>query len=310
MSDLDSYGWSHAALIGVYLTMLLASVWVLIKSSGQIMERTIFHVFFFLGCSAKIISFVLYILIIDDIKHIDINGNLVYLLTTAPSFLYLTVYSVVLLKCIDVYQILSFHSLYRDITKKKILIIFAICTTLFYLSLSILFILDFKLYPEPKASVNSPVSKIQIVIQILDASIYILASIGFFFYMYYFYTKYYSEIEGKFKYEYQTKFYKRVIAVILSTFVAFILRSPFVILSIFFPLDVWWKDVVYYGLFECLPLSLLLYVWQLIIKFLKQQSRNSVEGLENPTTADTLDKNDNFKTPLIKKPNAKTKLLS
>ncbi|KAN0030030.1 hypothetical protein ACTA71_008174 [Dictyostelium dimigraforme] len=251
------YDYSHIALISIYIILAILSVISFMRSTSK---KNVFIISFLIillvSSSLRAVSFSLYIVVYEKVR--SINGNLLFLLTELPSFLYLTFFSMALLLSIQIFQ---GSLVVKAVDMQKLKTVVIIANIVVYLILAILFILDFVLYPNETASVNQPTSVFQRIIQFIAAIIYFITAVTFFVFLF---KTYYEHYDDKFadavKTQESVQFKKRSNGIIFFAFLCFLIRAVMTCLTIFLKLSFWYTDLIYYLFFEIIPISLLLYI--------------------------------------------------
>jgi len=214
-----------------------------------------------LGCAFRITSFILFILIQENL--ITVNGSFLYLTSSLPSFLFLTFYSAALVISVGLFQI---STTTKPANMKKLSLIVKLANAFLYLILAVLFALDFSVFPDEVISVNAPTSVFQKTIQFIIVGMYLLASVLFFIYVSRLYMNHYhTNFKDANINEDQIQLKKKSSILVFVSCVCFLIRSVLTCLTIFYPgAQLWWKDLAYYLLLEIIPLSLLLYIYNII----------------------------------------------
>ncbi|EGC38379.1 hypothetical protein DICPUDRAFT_45904 [Dictyostelium purpureum] len=251
------FDYSHIALIFLYVLLSVFSIVSYIRSTTKETLFTIcFHLILLVASLFRAVSFLLFIINEERVKYID--GNLLFLTNELPSFFYLTFFSMSLILSVEIFQ---GSLVVKAVNMEKLKIVVEVSNVVLYIILAVLFTLDFVLFPDESASVDQPSSVFQIIIQVVVSFIYLSTSIGFFvFLLKTYYEHYDSKFADALKTQESVQFKKKSNSIIFFTFLCFLVRSIMTCLSIFLALNFWLRDLIYYSIFEILPISLLMYI--------------------------------------------------
>ncbi|EGG14741.1 hypothetical protein DFA_11001 [Cavenderia fasciculata] len=248
---MDDYSQSHIFLSALYFVF----------SFGALIGYRIKHVWekyaigfmllVVLGGLLRAVSFLLYILELNDVIHL--GGKILNVFSVLPSFLFITAYTISLILGLIINERKSSQKGSKvDLYKRGILIF----NIIMYVVVLVFIVLDFSLdTSESNVSVNEPTTTMESALQLFDAIIYLSTPI-FIFVVFFIIIKKGTAPEPSSDLKTRQVF----AIIIVSAIVCFVLRGVLVIVTTFYPLNYWWKDVVYYVILEVLPLSCLLYI--------------------------------------------------
>ncbi|GAM26284.1 hypothetical protein SAMD00019534_094590 [Acytostelium subglobosum LB1] len=288
---------SHIILSSFYLALMISAVAASIYCKGlHSFASLVFYILLIVGCALRAALFIIYILVVEQLATLE--DPTADLLGTLPSFFFFTVYSVALIlgtKVVDDHLPST-----AKFNIKLIMRVIIIGNFIMYFMATVLYILDY-VFPHPSGtgSLNTPMTLIGQIIQMLVAVIYVIGSVYFVYTLSIHYLRNWKEFRAATRNN-DTELEvirKMFLAVFGYSSLSFIVRAVMTAVTTFVSITSWSKDIFYYTVLEVLPMMLLLIIMtrrtSLILLYQQMLSLNLFSCLTRKKTE---------KTPLITKP--------
>ncbi|KYQ92251.1 hypothetical protein DLAC_07098 [Tieghemostelium lacteum] len=255
-----NYDVVHFILSFLYLILALFCLYSFLKKLRQQnnSNQQIFYPLLFVGVLIRAVFMFLQPFVMEDELQLPNQAN--FILNSLPSFLFFTIYLIVLFIWVEIYLITYGAT---TTTIRRLPIIFNSLVVTMFAALAVLYILDFTLYPLKYDSISAEITKPEIIIALYDCCCFITAS-GFFFFF---------GIRLVFKFRKQQKtlteekrhiIVKRITGLTILIVLCFLIRASITLYSIFIMNFIsgqwWWFDGAYFFTLEIVPLWIMLYL--------------------------------------------------